>query len=224
MEKFDCLVVDDEEALANAVCDYFNLFEVKTHVITDGKECLKFLNNNEVKLILLDINLGENSGFLLCKEIRRIYNIPIFFISARNTDDDVLLALNIGGDDYVNKPFSLNILLAKVKATLRRYSNLGEDVVDHGNFRIDNNKIKIYKDGIALDLKTMEFKLLSYLIINAGKVVTKKELFDKVWGDSFFSDGTLNVHIRRIREKIEANPNEPEFIKTVWGVGYCFYL
>ena len=200
------------------------MFDVKTECVSDSKSCLDFLQNNQVRLILLDINLENESGFDLCKKLRQITNIPILFISARQSDDDVLIALNIGGDDYIKKPYTLSVLLAKVKVMLKRMSNQTEQkvVTNEDGFVIDYEALRVYKDGRDVGLKNKEFKLFVYLYQNKGKVITKDELFANVWGDAFFSDGTLNVHIRKIREKIENNPNEPDYIKTVWGVGYIF--
>ena len=222
--NYDCLIVDDEIELAEATSEYFNMFEVKTECVSDSKSCLDFLQNNQVRLILLDINLENESGFDLCKKLRQITNIPILFISARKSDDDVLIALNIGGDDYIKKPYTLSVLLAKVKVMLKRMSNQTEQkvVTNEDGFVIDYEALRVYKDGRDVGLKNKEFKLFVYLYQNKGKVITKDELFANVWGDAFFSDGTLNVHIRKIREKIENNPNEPDYIKTVWGVGYIF--
>ena len=121
--NYDCLIVDDEIALAETTSEYFNMFEVKTAFVTSAGECERFLEEHETSLILLDINLGNTSGFDLCKKLRKTTQIPILFISARSSDDDVLIALNIGGDDYIQKPYTLSILLAKVKAVLKRYGS-----------------------------------------------------------------------------------------------------
>ncbi len=121
MPRYDCLIVDDEEALSQSTCEFFNMFGVKTFWVSDKTACFDFLLKNKVDLILLDINLGQSSGFEICKELRTTMDTPILFISARTSDDDVLLALNIGGDDYIQKPYSLNILMAKVKTVLKRY-------------------------------------------------------------------------------------------------------
>ena len=124
--KYQCLMVDDDITIAETTAEYFNIFDIKTAYVTGYDETLKFLDENEVSLILLDINLGERSGFELCKQIRMAYDMPILFISARTSDDDILTALNIGGDDYIKKPYTLNILLAKVKAILNRYEKAAE--------------------------------------------------------------------------------------------------
>ncbi len=226
---YQCLIIDDEIALSESTCEYFNMFDVKTYWVSNEKDCYNFLLNNTVDLMLLDINLGESSGFEICKKLRRDSDIPILFISARTSDDDILLALGIGGDDYIQKPYSLSILLAKVKAVLKRYNtskekitNNTENYVCFGVFKLDFYSERLYKEGQEIKLKTMEYKLLSYLIQNRNRPVTKEELFSNVWTDNFTGDSTLNVHIRRLREKIEKNPNEPQYIKTVWGKGYIF--
>ena len=179
-------------------------------------------------MILLDINLVNASGFQLCKKLRETLNIPILFISARTSDEDILVALNIGGDDYIKKPYTLSILLAKVKAVLKRYQGTKEESVkkseryENGSLAVDFRQGKVYIKGEEITLKAMEYKLLSYLIENKGRIVPKEELFENVWQDVITGDGTLNVHIRHLRERIEENPNDPVRITTVWGRGYVF--
>lgn len=219
---YDCLIVDDEDLLSESTREYFNAFGVNTAWVADAKSCMEFFHDNNTDLILLDINLGNSSGFDLCKQLRETTNIPILFISARTNDADMLLALNIGGDDYVQKPYSLSILLAKVKAVLRRYQGSAEPAAVFGNLQIDFEHMAVWVNGSKVQLKTMEYKLLAYLVKSKNRVVSKDEIFKQVWEDSITTDNTLNVHIRHLREKIEENPNEPRFIKTVWGTGYVF--
>jgi len=220
--NYDCLIIDDELEIASGASEYFNLFEVNTHYVTTAAGALSFLQDNTVRLILLDVNLGSDSGFALCKTLRETLDIPILFVSARTSNEDMLVGLNIGGDDYITKPYSLSVLLAKVKAILKRHGREGDTQKKETRLQIDTKTARILLDGVALDLKNMEHKLLKYLIDNKGRVVEKDELFTQVWGDNFVSDGTLNVHVRRLREKIEADPNAPALIKTVWGVGYVY--
>jgi len=220
--RYDCLIVDDEELLSESTCEYFNTFGVKTAWACDAAACSDFFIDNETGLILLDINLGDYSGFDLCKKLRQTTDIPILFISARTSDDDMLIALNIGGDDFIQKPYSLSVLLAKVKAVLRRYQGDGAPSFSHGGLKIDFENMAVHANGQRLKLKTLEFKLLSYLVKNKNRVISKEEIFRNVWEDSITGDNTLNVHVRHLREKIEANPNEPRYIKTVWGTGYVF--
>lgn len=222
---YDCLIVDDEEALAQSTCDYFNLFDLKAAWVGDAPMCLSFLQQNRAEVILLDINLPSGSGFALCKQLRQKSDMPILFISARTSDDDQILALGIGGDDYIQKPYSLSVLLAKVRAVLKRRrtaDSLAEPVFTCGTFALDFTSGRAMKNGEPLALKSMEYKLLAYLVRNRGRVISKEELFRNVWEDAVTGDGTLNVHIRRLREKIEEDPNEPAHIKTIWGTGYLF--
>jgi len=222
--KYDCLIIDDEQALSESTRDYFNMFDVKTAWVADYNSCLDFMLENQADLILLDINLGDLSGFDLCKHLRKTTDIPILFISARTSDDDMLLALNIGGDDYVQKPYSLAVLLAKVKAVLKRrnVSVHADETFNAGNLTIDFTKREACVSGTKIELKAMEYKLLAYLAKNKNRTITKDELFRNVWEDSVVGDNTLNVHIRYLREKIEDDANAPKFIKTVWGTGYKF--
>ncbi len=220
--KYDCLIVDDEIELANNTCDYLNMFDVKSYVCYSKSEYEEFFKNNSASLILLDINLGDGSGFDICKEIRKDKDIPILFISARNTDDDKIIALTIGGDDYIEKPYSLGVLLAKVKATLKRYGKQESTNYDDGNLKVDYINKKVYVKNNEIKLTSLEYKLLTYLIDNKQRLVTKDELFDNVWNDKYTQDGTLNVHIRKIREQIEEDPNNPKYITTIWKEGYRF--
>lgn len=220
--KYNCLIVDDEKVLADSTAEYFNLFGVSAFAVYSHDGCRKFFNDNTAELILLDINLSDGSGFGLCKELRERTNIPILFISARTSDDDKIVALNIGGDDYIQKPYSLGFLLAKVKAVLKRYGQTACALYSDGRLSVNFEAKQVKVNDGAVRLTALEFRLLSYLMENKGRVISKKELFEKVWEDKFTGDGTLNVHIRRLREIIEVNPNEPQYIITVWGDGYKF--
>ena len=226
--KYDCLIIDDEKELANNTCEYFNMFDVKTAAVYSSAEADDFLRANEVSLLLLDINLSDGSGFEFCKKIRQALNIPILFISARNTDDDKIIALNIGGDDYIEKPYSLGVLLAKVKVVLKRFGNTDtdnlkktEDYYD-GYLKLDSVNKTVFVNGEEKKITSIEWKLLSYLIENRNRLVTKTEIFDNVWNDKFTTDGTLNVHVRKIREAIEKDAQDPKYIVTVWKEGYKF--
>ncbi len=245
--NYKVLMIDDDEVIAQSTAEYFNMFDIKTAYVTSFEEAVGFLEEKQVFLLLLDINLGDKSGFELCKRVRENYDMPILFISARTSDDDVLTALNIGGDDYIKKPYTLNILLAKVKAILSRYEKakeLAEHVANqeqsddkHNGIEIrmnkgngciklteeiilDTNLHKLKKGENRISLKAMEYKMLLYLLENRNRVVTKDELLKNVWNDEFIGEGTLSVHIRHLREKIEVDPKNPEIIKTIWGVGY----
>ena len=236
---YDCLIVDDETELAKMTAEYFEMFDVKTQYVESAASCFDFLADNEADLILLDINLGDGSGFDVCKRVREEYKLPILFISARQSDDDVLIALSIGGDDYVKKPYSLAVLLAKVKLQLKKAEELRqlmtlenppaailteEQEVTLDNFALDDATMSVIKNGQRIGLKAKEFALLKCLYEHKNTIVTKDALFEEVWGDKFYSDGTLNVHIRKLREKLEHDPNNPDMIKTIWGTGYILEL
>lgn len=219
---YDCLIIDDEKLLADSTAEYFNLFGVKTAVAYSVSDCRDFFGRNTAELILLDINLGDGSGFELCKELRETTEIPILFISARTSDDDQIIALSIGGDDYIPKPYSLSVLLAKVKAVLKRCGKREGASYADGWLAVDLDARQVLVNGTPVRLTALEFKLLAYLIRNEGRMIPKQELFEKVWEDRFTGDGTLNVHIRKLREAIEREPGSPEYILTVWGEGYRF--
>ena len=240
--NYDCLIVDDEVELAKMTAEYFQMFDVTAAYVGSAKACFDFLEKNTVQLILLDINLGDGSGFEVCKKIREENIAPILFISARQSDDDVLIALSIGGDDYIKKPYSLSILLAKVKANLRRMQQIGaanqdgisadrndkddtnSDQEESSVLKLDAPTMSVIYKGEKISLKAKEFALLKSLYDHRNTIVQKDTLFEEVWGDTFFSDGTLNVHIRKLREKLEEDPNNPKMIKTVWGTGYILEI
>lgn len=219
---YDCLIIDDEQLLADSTAEYFNMFQVKTAVAYDTSECLRFFTEHTARLLLLDINLSDGSGFELCRKLRQKTQIPILFISARTSDDDQLIALNIGGDDYIQKPYSLSVLLAKVKVVLKRFAQNTDPSYTDGRLTVDFHARQVLVEGHPVKLTSLEFKLLAYLIQNEKKAVSKQELFEQVWGDKFTGDGTLNVHIRKIREAIEPDPGKPAYITTIWGEGYRF--
>ena len=234
---YNCLIVDDETDLARMTAEYFRAFGLSCEYV-DGKEsCFAFFKENTADLILLDINLGDGSGFDVCRKLREDMQLPILFISARQSDDDVLIALTIGGDDYVKKPYSLSVLLAKVKIILKRLEQMkqpsggaaaqpaeapGSEASEA--FKPDPATMSVMVEGRRVELKAKEYALLDCLYRHKNAIVKKEDLFDEVWGDTFFSDSTLNVHIRRLREKIEEDPKNPKYIKTVWGTGYYLKL
>ena len=221
---YQVLIVDDEIELAKMTAEYLTMFDVTAASVYSAAACYAFFEENTAELILLDINLGDGSGFSVCKKLREEYDLPILFISARQSDDDVLAALSIGGDDYIKKPYSLSVLLAKVKVNLKRVGRLREaQAVGTGTavaFALDAATMSAVRNGERIPLKAKEFALLKCLYEHRNTIVTKEVLFNEVWGDTFYSDGTLNVHIRKLREKLEDDPNAPALIKTVWGTGY----
>ncbi len=220
--KYDCLIIDDETLLADSTGEYFNLFGVRAAVVYSAEACRAFFREHTADVLLLDINLGGDSGFALCRELRERTQAPILFLSARSSDDDKLAALNIGGDDYIQKPCSLSVLLAKVKAVLKRYGQNEKPVYADGWLTLDFAAKQLTVNENIVKLTPLEFRLLAYLVKNGNRAVSKQELFENVWADRFTGDGTLNVHIRKLREAIEHDPGHPQYIRTVWGDGYRF--
>lgn len=218
---YNVLIIDDEKELANATKEYFEAFGISAMCLYSADEAENWLNSNKADIMLLDVNLGDKSGFDLCRNIRKASDVPILFISARIATDDILLGLNIGGDDYITKPYELSVLLAKVKARLLREEKAKSNI-NIGNLSFDLEKRIVFKNGIDLELKNKEFLLLSYFAQNANRILTKDEIFSAVWGDAFFSDGTLMVHVRKLREKIENDPENPKMLKTAHRAGYIF--
>ena len=219
----DCLIIDDEKNLAEAISEYFNMFGLETGCAFDYDSALKMIKENEVRMIILDINLGDRSGFKLCEEIRNVTDVPVMFLSARKMDDDILAALSIGGDDYMIKPCSSSVLLAKAKVILKRTSGEKKsEMLSVGKLLLNKNDMTLTVNGSSSRLPSLEYKLLLYFMENPDRVVSKDELFQKVWQDAVTGDGTLNVHIFRLREKIEKNISKPEVITTVYRTGYIF--
>lgn len=222
---YDCIIIEDEKPLAENTCKYLNLSGVSSEAVFSVEEYLEFVKDNTSRLILLDITLGDGCGYNLCKQLREKSQIPIIFISAQTGEDSILLALSVGGDDFICKPYSLPILLAKVKAVLRRYSsNEEKEIISFGEFEINMKDEMITRNKQTVSLKRMEKKLLLYLVKNRNRLIEKEELFREVWKESYVGEGTLNVHIRKLREKIEINPSSPAYIITEYGKGYIFVL
>lgn len=219
----DILIIDDNEEISKLMKDFFQIEGFTCKICYSGEEGLEFLENNTVKLVLLDIMLPNMDGFQVCQRIQKQKNIPLIILSARNQKEDKLNGLYLGADDYIEKGCDIDILTAKVKALYRRnYDSAGEMIVC-GDMKIDENRRTVCLKNKELNLTTKEYDLLLLLVENAGKVLRKEYIFDKVWGrDSFSEPSTLTVHIKWLREKIEENPKNPEKIITIWGVGYRF--
>jgi two-component system response regulator RegX3 len=231
-ERFDCLVVDDEAALSEATVEYFTMLGTSAAWVADGAGALTFLANHEVGLILLDINLEGESGFALCRRLRRVSDVPILFISARGGgDDDILLGLAVGGDDYIAKPYSLAVLHAKVQAVLRRANRAGADPVSSagrasqfafGDITVRFDLERAFGPAGPIGLTELEYRLLARLAAEPGRVVPKRELFAAAWGHTAATDGALNVHIRRLRAKLAAAAaGHDAAVTTAWGTGYA---
>jgi len=223
MEKI--LIVDDELAIAELISDSLEDEGFETVIKTDGRSAYEYINEhrNEISLITLDIMMPEISGVDLCKFIRGTVDCPIIFVSAKGKTLDKVLGLEIGADDYISKPFVVDEFVARVKAHLRReqrHSALSDDgVIRVGDIEINTVSLSVTKKGESIALSTREFQLLQYLMENAGKFLTREQIFAHVWDTEFGDIGTVAVNIKSVRDKIDPSN---EYIKTVWGVGYKF--
>lgn len=217
------MIVDDDKDLALVTSDMLNDYGYDTQIAASAEETFELLKTEKFNLILLDINLPDGTGFEVCRELRRVSGVPVIFASARTREDDKIHGLDLGGDDYIEKPYSLKELLARINALIRRtYGNAAEEIVyQFGDIRVDSTKRQVTKAGTAIKMAMKEFDVLVYLCAHANSAVTKEELLREVWG--MFSEAeiaTVAVHIRWLREKLEEDPSHPRWIKTVWGVGY----
>lgn len=222
------LLIDDDTALTKAVALSLKKEQMQTDIANDGETALKFLKTEEYDVILLDIQMPGQDGFDLVSTIRsqKIYT-PIIMISGKEEEHNKIIALGLGADDYLTKPFSILLLSSKVKAILRRngvYRQETTNMLHVGPFTIDQSKMVIKKDGAVLDLTPREFKLLMLFMNHPNQVFTKEQLYEKVWNENVVDDNTIMVYIKRLRKKIEENPKEPLWIKTVWGIGYQFFV
>lgn len=222
------LIVEDEVTIAELEKDYLELSGFNVDIETSGDAGLKKAKEDKYSLIILDVMLPRVDGFDICKEIRKTMDIPILMVSAKKEDIDKIRGLGLGADDYITKPFSPSELVARVKSHLTRYerlvgnSNKREEIEVKG-LRIDKASRRVYINDKEISFTTKELDLLIFLAENPNRVFSKDELFDKLWGiDAYGEVSTVTVHIRKIREKIEADTSNPEYIETVWGAGYRF--
>ena len=225
------LIVEDELAIAELEKDYLELSSFEVEIETDGEKGLKLGLTEDFDMIILDIMLPGVDGFEICKQIREKKDIPILMVSAKKEDIDKIRGLGLGADDYITRPFSPSELVARVKAHLERYrrlvsSNTQEnDVVEIRGLKIDKTARRVYLNGEEKAFTTKEFDLLTFLASHPNRVFTKEELFNKIWDMESLGDiATVTVHIKKIREKIELNTAKPQYIETIWGVGYRFKM
>ncbi len=224
------LIIEDEEAIADLEKDYLELSDFEVDICNSGDEGLKTALTSEYNLIILDLMLPGMDGFEVCKCIREKKDVPILMVSAKKDDIDKIRGLGLGADDYMTKPFSPSELVARVKAHMARYERLvgtnvrpQNDIVEIRGIRIDKTARRVYVNGEEKAFTTKEFDLLTFLAENPNHVYTKEELFREIWDmDSIGDIATVTVHIKKIREKIEKDTAKPEYIETIWGVGYRF--
>ena len=225
------LIVEDEVAIADLEKDYLELSGFEVEIENDGTKGLERALHEEFDLFILDLMLPGVDGFEICKKIREIKNTPILMVSAKKDDIDKIRGLGLGADDYVTKPFSPSELVARVKAHLARYERLigsnmpQNDIIEIRGIKIDKTARRVWVNGEEKQFTTKEFDLLTFLAENPNHVFRKEELFRKIWDMESIGDiATVTVHIKKIREKIEMNTNKPQYIETIWGVGYRFKL
>lgn len=223
------LIVEDEEAIADLEKDYLELSDFEVEIEHSGDAGLEKALSGDFDLVILDLMLPGIDGFEVCKKIREEKNIPILMVSAKKDDIDKIRGLGLGADDYMTKPFSPSELVARVKAHMARYDRLVgsnqkvNDIVDIRGIRVDKTARRVYVDGEEKTFTTKEFDLLTFLAENPNHVFTKEELFREIWDmDSIGDIATVTVHIKKIREKIEFDTANPQYIETIWGVGYRF--
>ncbi len=223
------LIIEDELAIAELERDYLELSGFSVEIEGNGLDGLNRALNEEFDLFILDLMLPGVDGFEICKQIREQKNTPIIIISAKKDDIDKIRGLGLGADDYITKPFSPSELVARVKSHLNRYERLvGEtqnqnEVVEIRGIKIDKTARRVYVNGEEKTLTTKEFDLLAFLASNPNRVFTKEEIFSEIWDMESVGDiATVTVHVKKIREKIEADTTKPQYIETIWGVGYRF--
>lgn len=223
------LIIEDEVAIADLEKDYLELSGFEVSMEHTGDKGLERALEEEFDLVVLDLMLPGMDGFDVCKKIREKKDIPILMVSAKKDDIDKIHGLGLGADDYMTKPFSPSELVARVKAHMARYNRLvntnqkNNDIVEIRGIRIDKTARRVYVEGEERNFTTKEFDLLTFLAENPNHVFTKEELFREIWDmDSVGDIATVTVHIKKIREKIENNSNKPQYIETIWGVGYRF--
>jgi len=222
------LIVEDELSIAELERDYLEVSGFQVDLAEDGEKGLALGLTNDYHLIILDLMLPKVDGFEVCRQIRSKRNVPILIVSAKKEDIDIIRGLGLGADDFITKPFKPGELVARVKAHLSRYERLtgdwqAKDEVQIRGLLVDRGARRVFLNGKEIILTTKEFDLLTFLMTNPNRVFSKDQLFERLWGiDSMGDTATVTVHIRKLREKIEADTSNPQYIETIWGAGYRF--
>ena len=227
MEKV--LIIEDDNDIAEVERDYLNISGYETDIACDGIKGIDLEGRNHYSLILLDIMLPGLNGFSVCRKLREITDVPILMVTARKEDVDKIRGLGLGADDYIEKPFSPSVLVARVKANIAQYQRLKKDgenkqaTITIGDFTINTSAHRVYVNNEEKDLTNKEYELLLFLMTNADSVFDRETLYEHIWGlESIGDNATVVVHINRLRDKLENDPSNPKHIQTVWGVGYRF--
>ena len=228
------LIVEDEESLADPLAFLLRKEGFDTIIAGDGPTALVEFSRNDIDIVLLDLMLPGMSGTDVCKELRLVSNVPVIMVTARDSEIDKVVGLELGAEDYVTKPYSSRELIARIRAVLRRRGDteaeaaeddLDDQVLEGGRVRMDVDSHTVTVDGKAVNMPLKEFDLLEYLLRNAGRVLTRGQLIDRIWGADYVGDTkTLDVHVKRLRSKIEEEPSRPRHLVTVRGLGYKYEL
>lgn len=227
------LIVEDEESLADPLAFLLRKEGFDTIIAGDGPKALVEFSKNDVDIVLLDLMLPGMSGTDVCKELRTVSSVPVIMVTARDSEIDKVVGLELGADDYVTKPYSSRELIARIRAVLRRrgvaeaetVEDFDEQVLEGGRVRMDVDSHTVTVDGEPVNMPLKEFDLLEYLLRNAGRVLTRGQLIDRIWGADYVGDTkTLDVHVKRLRSKIEEEPSRPRYLVTVRGLGYKYDL
>ncbi len=221
------LVVDDEKLIVKGIRFSLEQDGMEVDCAYDGEEALQKAKENEYDIILLDVMLPKLTGFEVCQQIREFSNVPVVMLTAKGEDMDKILGLEYGADDYITKPFNILEVKARLKAIMRRTNRKDkaeeESILEGKDMRLDREGRRVYINGKEINLTAKEFEVLELLMLNPNKVYSRENLLKLVWGSDYPGDvRTVDVHIRRLREKIEANPSEPKYVHTKWGVGYYY--
>ena len=223
------LIIEDDETIAAIERDYLEIDHFEVDIAGNGPDGISKGRSGRYDLILLDLMLPGIDGFTVCRKLRETLDIPILMVTARQEDIDKIKGLGMGANDYITKPFSPNVLVARIKANLAQYDRLkhagGGDrlQVQIGNILLQRDTRRVFVDGTEIELKNKEYELLLFLMLNADIVFSREALYERIWGyDAMGDNATVAVHINRLREKIEKVPSEPRYIQTVWGAGYRF--
>lgn len=228
MKDTKIMVVDDELEIAELIKDYLEEEQYSVIISTDGKEAIELFRQQQPQLVVLDIMLPGLSGMEVCRIIRSESPVPIIMLSAKKTEVDKILGLGLGADDYVVKPFSPGEVVARVKAQLRRYNQLSvptekNDSLSYKDLEINLKAYEIKLKNKSVELTAKEFEVLRFFALHPNQVLTRVQIFENIWGFNEYGDlNTVTVHVKKLREKIEEEPSNPHYIKTVWGVGYKF--
>jgi len=222
------LVVDDEKLIVKGIRFSLEQDQMEVDCAYDGEEAYNMAKEKEYDMILLDVMLPKMDGFEVCQAIREFSDVPIVMLTAKGEDMDKILGLEYGADDYITKPFNILEVKARIKAIMRRTSGgnrkeVSSSVIEKGDLRLDCDSRRLFIQGKEINLTGREFELLELLVKNENKVYSREKLLETVWGKDYPGDvRTVDVHVRRLREKVEANPSEPKYVHTKWGVGYYY--